>query len=153
MVKYKNKVTMTYSLNAFLPWEGFRIVFNGTKGRLEFNVVEREYLTSSDASDLVIPGMREIGDKKNLVPEIIFQPMWGKPQVIEYDQGEKSGHGGGDSRMLRDVLIGVQDDPLGHAAGYVDGANSILTGIAANQSIKTGLPVKVKTWSTCTNML
>ena len=30
------------------------------------------------------------------------------------------------------------------AAGYIDGANSILTGIAANQSIKTGLPVKVK---------
>ena len=46
--------------------------------------------------------------------------------------------------MLRDVLVGVTDDPLGHAAGYIDGANSILTGIAANQSIKTGLPVKVK---------
>ncbi|MBR6059556.1 MAG: Gfo/Idh/MocA family oxidoreductase [Victivallales bacterium] len=144
MVHYKNKVNMTYALNAFMPWEGYRIVFNGTKGRLEFNVVEKAFLTSSDAEDLVIPGMREMEDKKNMIPEIIFQPMWGKPQVIEYDQGDKSGHGGGDSRMLRDVLVGVTDDPLGHAAGYIDGANSILTGIAANQSIKTGLPVKVK---------
>ncbi|MCK5805290.1 MAG: Gfo/Idh/MocA family oxidoreductase, partial [Lentisphaeria bacterium] len=33
MVKYTNRAVMTYSLNAFCPWEGYRICFNGTKGR------------------------------------------------------------------------------------------------------------------------
>jgi len=42
------------------------------------------------------------------------------------------------------VFRGASDDPLGHAAGYIDGARSILTGIAGNLSMKTGLPVKVK---------
>jgi predicted dehydrogenase len=144
MVKYTNKAVMTYSLNAFCPWEGYRVCFNGTKGRLEFNVVEKSFLTAGTAEDLTVPGMREMdGDKKEMVPEIIFQPLWGKPQVIEYEQGDKGGHGGGDIRLLRDVFVGVEDNSLGHAAGYVDGAKSILTGIAANQSFRTGLPVDV----------
>ena len=77
------------------------------------------------------------------MPEIIFQPLWGKPRVITYEQNDKGGHGGGDVRLLHHVFVGAEDDPLGHAAGYIDGAKSILTGIAANQSIKTGLPVTV----------
>jgi hypothetical protein len=144
MVKYTNKAVMTYSLNAFCPWEGYRVCFNGTKGRLEFNVVEKSFVNAGTAEDMTVPGMRELGeDKKEMVPEIIFQPLWGKPQVIEYEKGDKGGHGGGDIRLLRDVFVGVEDNSLGHAAGYVDGAKSILTGIAANQSFRTGLPVDV----------
>lgn len=145
MVRYSNKAVMTYSLNAFLPWEGYRVCFNGTKGRLEFNVVETSHVNAGKAEDFTMPGMRELGeDKKGMVPMIIFQPIWGKPMVIDVDEGDRSGHGGGDARLLRDVLIGAEDDPLGHAAGYVDGARSILTGIAANLAIKTGLPVNVR---------
>ena len=33
MVRYRNNAIMTYSLNAYLPWEGFRVAFNGSKGR------------------------------------------------------------------------------------------------------------------------
>ena len=143
LVRYRNGAAMTYSLNAHCPWEGYRICFNGTKGRLEFNVVEKSYV-SGNAEDFNMPGMRELeGEKKTLVPEIIFQPQFGKPQVIEYEQHDKGGHGGGDVRLLRHVFLGADDDPLGHAAGYVDGAASILTGIAANRSISTGLPVCV----------
>jgi len=46
-------------------------------------------------------------------------------------------------RLLNDLFVGVKDNRLGHAAGLLDGAKSILTGIAANESFKTGLPVKV----------
>ena len=46
MVRYKNNVVMTYSLCAHCPWEGYRVVFNGTKGRLEFNVVERSFCSA-----------------------------------------------------------------------------------------------------------
>lgn len=144
MVRYENNVVMTYALNAHCPWEGYRVCFNGTKGRLEFNVVEKSYV-SGEHEDFNQPGMRELeGDKKEMVPEIIFQAHWNKPQVIPYEQGDKGGHGGGDVRLLNDVFLGKGEDPLGHAAGYVDGARSILTGIAANISMKTGLPVNVK---------
>lgn len=35
MVTYKNKAILNYSLNAYLPWEGFIVSFNGSKGRME----------------------------------------------------------------------------------------------------------------------
>ena len=143
IVRYKNNAVMSYSLCAHCPWEGYRVCFNGTKGRLEFNVVEKSYV-SGNHEDFNEPGMRELGaDKKDLVPEIIFQPHWGKPQVITYEEGDKGGHGGGDVRLLKHVFVGADNDPLKHAAGYIDGANSILTGISANISMKTGLPVNV----------
>ncbi len=143
MVRYANRAVMTYSLNAHSPWEGYRVCFNGTKGRLEFNVVEKSYV-SGHAEDFNQPGMRELaGDKNELVPEIIYQAHWGKPQVITYEATNLGGHGGGDERLLRHVFIGAENDPLGHAAGYIDGARSILTGIAANLSMKTGQPVNV----------
>ena len=30
MVKYADKSILTYSLNAYMPWEGFRVAFNGS---------------------------------------------------------------------------------------------------------------------------
>jgi predicted dehydrogenase len=145
MVRYTNRAVMTYSLNAFLPWEGYRVCFNGGKGRLEFNVVESSHVRAGTPEDFTMPGMRELaGDKGALVPMVIFQPLWGKPMAIDVDEGDLSGHGGGDARLLRDIFRGAKDDPLGHAAGYVDGARSILTGIAANLSIRTGQPVRVR---------
>lgn len=145
MVRYQNNTVMTYSLNAHCPWEGYRVCFNGTKGRLEFNVVERAYVDAEGVEDFANPGMREMGqDRSKMVPEIIFQPHFGKPQVIEYACDNLAGHGGGDDRLLEHLFVGVKDDPLGLAAGYKDGAQSILTGIGANLSMRTGLPVKVQ---------
>ena len=62
---------------------------------------------------------------------------------IEYEEAV-GGHGGGDVRLLKDIFQGVQDDTYGHAAGFVDGAKSILTGIAANTSMASGMPVQVR---------
>ena len=50
---------------------------------------------------------------------------------------------GGDIRLLHDIFVGADNDPLGRAAGHLDGATSILTGIAANKAFKTGEVVKV----------
>jgi predicted dehydrogenase len=143
MVRYRNKAIMTYSLNAHSPWEGYRVCFNGTKGRLEFNVVETAYVSGGHA-DFNQPGMHELDcAKENIVPEIIFQPHWGKAQVIDYERAV-GGHGGGDVRLLDHLFRGAEIDPLGHSAGCLDGAKSILIGIAANKSMKTGLPVTVE---------
>ena len=142
MIRYTNGTTMTYSLYAHSPKEGYRVCFNGTKGRLEFNVVEKSFVDGGH-EDFNQPGMRELGEEDSGIPEIIFQPLWGKPRVITYEETDKAGHGGGDKRMLKDIFVGVEDDPLGHAANYIDGAKSILSGIAANKSIATGAPVNV----------
>ena len=155
MVRYKNKAVMCYTLCAHCPWEGYRVVFNGTGGRLEFNVVENDYCDPGENWDFNVfdfhrkeDTFKATGnevDRKGMVPEIIVQPLWAKAYSVSYDSSDKSGHGGGDSRLLRDIFVGATDDPLGHAAGYRDGAKSILTGIAANIAIQTGEPVKVDT--------
>ena len=37
----------------------------------------------------------------------------------------------------------VSDDALGRPAGYLDGLRAVSVGIAANQSLVTGLPVTI----------
>ena len=147
MVRYKNKVVMNYTLCAHSPYEGYRICFNGTKGRLEFYVIESA-VTPLD-EDFSTFGNREDKEeegenRKEMAPEILFQPFWGKPVAYTYDNSVKSGHGGGDVRLLNNLFIGVEDDPLGHAADFNDGAMSILTGIGANISMRTGEAIKVQ---------
>ncbi|KZV84881.1 NAD(P)-binding protein, partial [Exidia glandulosa HHB12029] len=43
LVRYNSGATMTYHLTAYSPWEGYRVMFNGSLGRLELEVVESEY--------------------------------------------------------------------------------------------------------------
>ena len=56
------------------------------------------------------------------------------------------GHGGGDAILLKDVFrrhLRVSGDALGRPAGYLDGLRAVAVGIAANQSLVTGLPVTI----------
>ena len=48
---------------------------------------------------------------------------------------------GGDS--MQDFQIEIKEDKFHRAANQVDGAMSILTGVAANKSIASGLPVQI----------
>lgn len=41
LVRYKNKAILTYSLNAYMPWEGYRVACNGTKGRIQVDIGEK----------------------------------------------------------------------------------------------------------------
>ncbi len=143
LVRYENGATMSYHLTAYSPREGFRVAFNGTKGRLDLEVEERPYVSGAKG-DFNMPELRGTEPlTEQARPEIILQPLWGKPVVVpvEVDAG---GHGGGDVRLLEDLFIpGRQPDPLKRAAGHRDGARSILTGIAANRAMQTGQPVRV----------
>jgi Oxidoreductase family, C-terminal alpha/beta domain len=140
IVRYANKAIMTYSLNAHSPWEGYQVHFNGTEGRLELNVVETDFVDGNE--DFTNFGMRESPDKDSLPPEITFQPHWGKVREIPYESS-KGAHEGGDPKLLKDLFRGVEDDIFGHAADCLDGARSILTGIAANISMQTGKLVEI----------
>ncbi len=144
LVRYRNRAVMSYHLTTYSPWEGFRVAFNGTTGRLEYDVHENSYVSGS-SEDTNLPELR---DAEEIVVDepttILVRPQWGKPLRVDVAGGE-GGHGGGDKRLLDDVFVGGQSDPLGRAADHTDGAMSILTGIAANQSFATGLPVQVST--------
>lgn len=133
MVKYRNKAILTYSLNAYLPWEGFHVVFNGSKGRIEMKVVEKSYINSG--GDKALEGALK---QKSVT---VF-PMFDAPYTVEIEE-RAGGHGGGDPVLLNDLFGTPEHDPLNRAASHIDGAMSILTGIAGNISLKTGQPVRV----------
>jgi predicted dehydrogenase len=132
-VRYDSGTLMSYSLTAFTPWEGSRIAFNGSKGRLEFQDVESSYVAGQGGEEGAT--IRKGG-------HIWVFPHFGKSYEASFEDG-KGGHGGGDALLLDDLFRGVRSDPLGRAADHIDGARSILTGIAANRSMATGLPVRV----------
>jgi len=133
MVRYNRGAILTYSLNTYLPWEGFNVVFNGSKGRIEMKVVEKSYVSGED-------DMTHYGEANQI--EVWVYPMFAPPYKADIIQG-KGGHGGGDPVLLNDIFGVPEHDPFNRAASHVDGAMSILTGIAANKSIASGLPVDI----------
>ena len=94
MVKYADKSILTYSLNAYMPWEGFRVAFNGSGGRIQVSVVEASYVNAG--GDKALEGAVQ---KKSIA---VF-PMFGEPYEVEVKEG-KGGHGGGDPLLLNDLF-------------------------------------------------
>jgi len=134
MVRYRNNAIMTYSLNAYMPWEGYNIAFNGSKGRLEVSTREKAYINAGG-------GKADEGAAQS--KSITMKPMFGEPYAIPFDEGAGS-HGGGDTVMLNDIFGSPEPDRFKRAASHIDGAYSIITGIAANKSIASGEPVRIK---------
>ncbi|MEV6285604.1 Gfo/Idh/MocA family oxidoreductase [Kribbella sp. NPDC051770] len=149
LVTYRSGAILTYSLNAHAPWEGYRVSVNGTEGRLELEVVERSFVDSVAAAvdPSVNPDDPTTGGTANPRPageRILLQRHWEQAQEIEIPQGEGA-HGGGDNQLLDDVFRPTgTPDPLERRAGYRDGLRSVAVGIAANQSLESGLPVSIK---------
>ncbi|EHA46918.1 NAD-binding Rossmann fold oxidoreductase [Pyricularia oryzae 70-15] len=133
LVRYRSGAVMTYSLTAYAPWEGFRVSFNGTGGRLEMEVVENSYVNAGGEQ-------AEEGSLERR--SIVLRRLLQKPEEIEL-QDSVGAHGGGDSVLLQDLFGEPVSDEYMRAASHLDGALSILTGIAANRSIATGQVVNV----------
>ncbi|WP_166355666.1 Gfo/Idh/MocA family protein [Phytoactinopolyspora limicola] len=143
LVRYNTGATLTYHLTAYSPWEGYRVGFNGTKGRIELAVIERSYV-SGEVIDPNAAGADQPGNEPIDHTRLTVQNLWGKARRVEVDEEGGGGHGGGDRRLLADVFGGRSEpDPLGRAAGPIDGAYAMLTGAAANRSFATGLPVQI----------
>jgi predicted dehydrogenase len=135
VVEYDSKATMSYSLNAFNSWEGYYVIFNGTKGRIEHKAEEKIYINDGSG---VSQGEVERGASYTRVI-----PIRGHARDIEMWTGE-GGHGGGDVLLLDDLFLAEKRaDKYLRAADHRSGAYSILTGVAANQSIASGKPVQV----------
>jgi predicted dehydrogenase len=135
---FQNNTIMSYSLNAYMPWEGYNINFNGSKGRLEVSIVDKAYIFTGDEKDVD----KDIPETKP-VKRITVKPIFGKPYEVSFEE-LKGSHNGSDEVLLNDIFGDPPPDRFKRAASHIDGAYSILLGIAANKSIASGLPVKIK---------
>ncbi|HKF16008.1 MAG TPA: Gfo/Idh/MocA family oxidoreductase [Candidatus Dormibacteraeota bacterium] len=136
VVRYSTGATLTYHLTAYSPWEGYRVAFNGDRGRLELEVVERSHVSESRDGE----GARETGER------LVLQPQWGKARELPIEGATGGGHGGADDRLLEALFgDGDVDDPLRRRSSHVDGVLAILPGIGANVSFASGRPVDLTT--------
>ena len=132
IVRYRTGTTLSYSLNASCAWEGYQIAFNGTKGRLEHEIVEQAFT----AGATLPPGAEKDRVRTRLIP------LRGTPQELEPWTGT-GGHGGGDNVMLSEVFGTAAPDPYKRAADERSGMYSILIGAAANRCFTTGRAVSI----------
>jgi len=145
-IKYANGVLVNYSLTTYSPYEGWRIAFNGSEGRIDsWEDIPWREKEMVDQGALHAAEMKQDGGKE---PESYHEVVVSKNFQKDYDMikipKSRGGHGGGDVR-LQDKIFKAQStpDPYLHAAGSRDGAMSILIGVAARKSIKENRPVKI----------
>jgi predicted dehydrogenase len=133
MVRYDTGTTLSYSLNAFNAWEGYRIAFNGTKGRIEHEIVEQAGVAGADETQGKI---KDDGVSTRIIP------LRGAPRDIEPWTGT-GGHGGGDDVMLNEIFGEAPADKYKRVSDERGGAYSILVGVAANRCFETGQAVRI----------
>jgi len=101
---------------------------------IEYTALEKSYINAGGDK-------KEEGAAKSYVIRVC--PMFGEPYEVPVEKKE-GGHGGGDPVMLDDLFLpGKNEDKFHRAADHIAGVQSILTGVAANRSIASGLPVKI----------
>lgn len=146
LIDYSRGATMSYSLTAHSPWEGYRVAVNGTQGRVELDVVERAAVLL-DETQILDPSAVEdaggSGSARRREERLVLQRHWEPAQEIEIPSGG-GGHGGGDALLLADVFEGAGEDPLLRQASWLDGIRSVSVGIAGNRSLATGAPVAIR---------
>ena len=133
LIEY-DQVTVSYSLTAYCPREGYRVVFNGTRGRVEHTNVERAYV-QPDGS-LVRPPLPE-------EDRILVQPHFGRTYDLVLPSGVGP-HAGGDTVMLEALFRDGGDDRFDRVADERAGVASALVGIAANASMAVGKAIALE---------
>jgi len=141
LVGYDTGATMTYHLTAYSPAEGYRVMFNGSHGRLELEVEE---------STWTMPHQR-VASAKGAVhgdlaaptagrTSITLRPLWSPPvdHTVDHDH---AGHGGADARVLAALLDHGPTDGA-DIADARQAALALVTGLAANRSFERGQPVR-----------
>ena len=126
IVKYSNGATMAYSLDAHMPFEGFRVAFNGELGRLEVRDYERQPWEVPEADET----------------EIYVTKSFGLRRRATFTPGE-GGHGGGDDYLRELIFRNRQAPDHMKLPDSRAGAMSCLTGIAARKSIEEKRAVKI----------
>ena len=125
-VRYSGGAIMSYTLTAHSPYEGVRLVLNGTKGRIEMRTKDLSQMGFDVKSERELKIFNYKGEEITMNVPLITT----------------SDHGGADIE-LRDRILKYKElpDPLNQMADMWAGimANSI--GMAANLSMKEGRQV------------
>lgn len=127
-IRYRNNVHVSYSLNTFQPIEGHHLAFNGTKGRIEIRQYEAQPWEEPKEDTILL--IRSFPHGKEAVERITVPHFSG-------------GHYGGDDRMRNMIFKPDMQDKLAQRAGTRAGAMSVLCGIAALTSSRTGKVVNI----------
>ena len=130
-IDYANGITIGYRLTAFSPAEGYRVVFDGTRGRVELTNVERAHVLSDGS--LVDPAAEETN-------RIVVQPHFSRAYELRMPEA-RGLHGGGDQVMLGELFGSRPNDQYGRVADERAGVLSAAVGIAANASLTARAPV------------
>lgn len=145
-IKYANNVQVAYSLTTYSPYEGFRLAFNGRKGRLEtWEGVPSLLEEQEDQAKVYEKDMDHTTHSTAELSyhEIITQPNFGEFTRIKYPFIRRA-HWGGDPIMMDEILRGKVANPgLHQGSNYRDGAMAVLIGIAARQSIDEGRAIRI----------
>ncbi len=117
LVRYKNDAFLSYTLDATTPIEGKAIVINGSKGRIEARIFQRQ------------PWKAQHHAQIRLIPNR-------KPSTTIYPDTEKGEHGHqlADLRIKDHIFIPHTKDPLAHKASLRDGILASIVGVAAKKS-------------------
>lgn len=125
IVRYSNGVSMNYSLNAAMPFEGYRIAFNGTKGRLEVRDFERQPWEVNEVQEAYLTKNFTRKTEKLEMPNI------------------RGGHYGGDDRLQKVIFSNLEVPDYLKLPSARAGAMSCMTGIAARTSIEKSRPIRI----------
>jgi predicted dehydrogenase len=121
---YANQVIVSYSLNTFMPIEGYHIAINGTQGRLELRQFEKQPWDEPPVDTIHVT--KVFGDR-----------------ATHYVPHEPGNHFGADVYLRRLLFDPDAVDELGQRASGLDGAWSIACGIAALNSADTHCSVSL----------
>lgn len=134
--RYSNGVLLSYCLVAYCPWEGLRVAITGTRGRIEMDIEESIIHLLGDGQASASKGPFKQARMR------VF-PMFGQGYEVDVPAGE-GGHGGADPVMLEQIFSPTPPpDPYFRAASHIDGAASVLVGIAANRAMSSGQVVYI----------
>ena len=125
VIRYDGTTMATFSVNFSSPFEQFRVVFNGTRGRLEYG-----YAFGKEGS--------YDGAGKALVHYPLFSQK--PPEVIPVVQ-RAGGHGGADPAMLEDIFTDIAQNTC--RASSKDGAYAVALGEAMWRSPKEHRPIRM----------
>lgn len=135
LVKYDGGAVLSYTLNASVPYEGYRLTINGTEGRIEY--------TELDGINILPYSQRE--------PEqmpITYIPMFGGRERIDVilpgGTENLGGHHGADPLILDEIFLGP--DPMVNVtrqAGIESGIEAVLTGVAIHRSVNEHTTISI----------
>jgi len=135
--EYENGVRGVYTLVAYCPFEGHRIAFSGTRGRLEYTAIgSADWAPGTNAT----PGLADTAGRSLRA----FLPGEGIRDVeIPKVTG---GHGGADPGLRHDFFIESWKSPerSPRMASLMEGCQAVLLGAAANVSMAEGRVVDVQ---------